>query len=72
MSKEIYQLGYSTGMQEASKSAREILSAEKDMIPNICGRKLNQLKENDGLKKVDNFTVGFFDGFLHRAEELRI
>lgn len=73
MASEFYKLGFSFGQQVASACTKELKNAERSELAKMAGAKIRMLlsANENGIHRTDTYQVGFFSGFLERADELR-
>ena len=73
MAGRIWGLGYEAGRHEANRAAEKLRALRPRRIPAFAGSALKRRRTDANgtdLAKHPEWAVGFWDGFLDRAEEL--
>ena len=72
---KFYDEGYRIGTASASASQKEIRQIwTSDKIAILCGEKLASIQANTSewhIKNIKSWSVGFFDGFCNRADDVK-
>lgn len=73
MGAEFERLGYEAGKKVANDCKREIRKSHPDDLPELAGIKMHlTIREaKNAIYNMESWQMGFWSGFMDKAEELR-